>query len=327
MKPWNELTQIGQVRRLRVAGRQALAAWGLKDASMHTLSHGENMTFRIDVPSGSRFLLRLARPNYHTLAELDSEIEWLHALTQAGFKVPEPVAHEDGYRVTVQTLGVSARQALLFRWVPGRFVHKSTTWSVRRVGKMLAMLHEHAQCFEPSAQFDRPFWNAKSLLGHDQGPFLSWRHVGLTGELHDIMEETNERLMTRLVTREQSGVSWLLHADLHHGNVLFLGKDAHAIDFDDCGFGHPAIDVAVSIGSPWDKDYDARYTAFMSGYQEVLAQPEFDREMVKEQHLARLLQMVGWLHDRGRDIPCLRGQAYVHAKACAPRFKAWCAGA
>ncbi len=74
MKPFQDLTYLGQVRRLRRLAQAALGHYGLEDAQFKLMAHSENTTFRVDAASGkaaaggmyaaSCFLLRLHIPGY-----------------------------------------------------------------------------------------------------------------------------------------------------------------------------------------------------------------------------------------------------------------------
>ena len=57
-------------------GRWAETAGGA--ATLINLS--ENHTFRIDLPRGDRYILRVHRPGYQSPAAIDSELAWLAAL-------------------------------------------------------------------------------------------------------------------------------------------------------------------------------------------------------------------------------------------------------
>ena len=66
-------------------------------------------------------MLRLHRPDYHTLEELDSERVWLVALRSSGIPVPTPVAAPDGRCfVAVDVAEGETRQVGLNLWGPTR---------------------------------------------------------------------------------------------------------------------------------------------------------------------------------------------------------------
>ena len=56
-------------RRLRALAVQALTEWELEDARIQPVGISENITFRVDAVD-KRYVLRIHRPGYHTLAEL-----------------------------------------------------------------------------------------------------------------------------------------------------------------------------------------------------------------------------------------------------------------
>jgi len=310
------------VLRLRRLARKALSSWDLQDADLHFLFHGENTTFRVDF-GADRFMMRLARPNYHTPGQLDSERLWLQSLCADGFGVPSPAPHRGGFRLPLSLPGVPERQILLFRWVDGRFAWKPNRQSLRRTGRLLALLHDHARRFAFGPDFDRGDWNADTLLTEENGRFRSWRHADLDNAMRSFLGEFNAALSESLRPYEAAGPRWLLHADLHRANVLHERGTANAIDFDDCGFAHPAVDIAVAMGWVGSDSYDDHWRHLCAGYAEVTADLPFTREQVYLQHLARELQMIGWLADRGRDIPAFAAKAPKLAKRCLPYFRDW----
>ena len=75
------------------AALEARAAFALDDHELELITIGENVTYRATPPGGDHsFVLRLHRPGYHSLAELDSERVWLAALEDAEVSVPVPAA-------------------------------------------------------------------------------------------------------------------------------------------------------------------------------------------------------------------------------------------
>ena len=50
-----------------------LAQWDLDIAEMTLHSQGENIVFRVEATGGELYALRIHRPGYHNLAELESE--------------------------------------------------------------------------------------------------------------------------------------------------------------------------------------------------------------------------------------------------------------
>ncbi|HLY78646.1 MAG TPA: hypothetical protein VKQ70_04690, partial [Caulobacteraceae bacterium] len=67
------------------AASQALKAFPIEPTGLELVALSENVTFRVtDRRDGAAYVLRLHRPGYHTLGELNSERIWTRALADAG---------------------------------------------------------------------------------------------------------------------------------------------------------------------------------------------------------------------------------------------------
>ena len=75
---------------LLAAAKLALTEWDLHVNNIRLVSKAENTVFRLDTERGKPYALRIHRPGYHTLPELDSEQQWTAALDRAGIRVPIP---------------------------------------------------------------------------------------------------------------------------------------------------------------------------------------------------------------------------------------------
>lgn len=64
MQSFETLTNAGQLRRLRLLAVAALAAYDLHEPRLTALMHGDNTTFRVDLASGERYVLRIHRSAY-----------------------------------------------------------------------------------------------------------------------------------------------------------------------------------------------------------------------------------------------------------------------
>ncbi|MGI9595932.1 MAG: phosphotransferase enzyme family protein, partial [Acidimicrobiales bacterium] len=86
-------------QQLEAAARDAAEAWGLDVAELELVSLSENVVFRVDTARGDRQALRLPRPGYNSLAEMESELIWVEALRGAGIDAPTPLraAGGEGY--------------------------------------------------------------------------------------------------------------------------------------------------------------------------------------------------------------------------------------
>lgn len=324
-RPFATLEHEEQWDRLGRAARAALPTWGLEGARARPLNYGENATFAVEAAAG-RFMLRLARPRYHTAAELRSECAWLRSLCADGFAVPEPVAHDDGYLVVVEVEGVPARCAMLFRWVEGEILGERTPQRIRKLGEVMAELHAHARGWTPPAWFVRPTWSGATMLTEEDSQWGTWRTVpGLTPAQRDLFARTTEVLLPRLEALDRSE-RLLVHADLHQHNVVYAQSRPCLIDFDDCGWGTPAFDAAVPLRGSWEEGADLVWEAFTAGYAEVAGPLPFVRAHTDAYRIARELDVLAWVHDRARDVTHLRERAAGWADQLEAPIRTWLAG-
>jgi len=107
----------------------------------------------------------------------------------------------------------------------------------------------------------------------------------------------------------------LIHADLHFGNLLVHQGQLVAIDFDDCGYGFHAYDLAIPLVSleyyaklQKSKDmYRNSRAALFAGYRSIERLDVKDEAMVHQLMIARNLFMVTWIHSRS-DHPRLQAR-------------------
>jgi Ser/Thr protein kinase RdoA (MazF antagonist) len=291
VKPFDELTRLGQLRRIRQLAVTALEAYGLNGARLTFLRYFANITYRVDVPDPNphgddpgpyvpnRYLLRVLVTNHWEIAK--GEMTWLAALSQeAGLPVPEPVPTPEGELLTrIATPGVpEGRLVSLMRWVDGR---RLTTGfrprHFRAWGQMVARLHAFATGWQPPEGFDRFVWDWEGLLGgrgfgctveelvasmpeHLQGPFQI-----VSQEARAVMEALGKG----------SDAYGLIHGDMYLENVLFKDGEVVPIDFEDCGFGYWLSDIAVALSQkPWTEEWYWQRSAFLEGYAQVRTLPE-----------------------------------------------------
>jgi Ser/Thr protein kinase RdoA (MazF antagonist) len=300
--------------RLRRLARTALAAYGLEDAPLRLLQHEHNTTYRVDAPGG-RCVLRIARPGVHTPATTASEMAWLRALgeeTELG--VPGPVAARDG----ALTVGADGRVCVLLRWVEGRFAAAGLQpGHMRQVARLHAALHEHALRWRAPEGFTRPRVDAltspaKAACVRDVEPIPSeadGRAALALIEAHAGPGHADTVTATLAAVRAATGAlgaSVLIHGDLHAENVLFQGGTASAIDFDDCGWGFLAYDLAVIVNELRDDPRFPRLRdALLDEYARHRPLPSRIEDDIEAFWRLRLLQMVMWMIE-SREHPAFR---------------------
>ena len=104
---------------------------------------------------------------------------------------------------------------------------------------------------------------------------------------------------------------FMIHADLHFGNMVWQDYRPIPIDFDDCGVGCFLYDIAVTFyagGPPFKKltkkQRLGRVNSLLDSYNKVRTLSDREVELIDYYILGRKLGMMGWLFNR-RDNPLL----------------------
>lgn len=292
MKAYENLTSLGRLRRTRQIAWEALEAFGFTEARLRLIVDAGNILYRVKTVGAlpeegslylrSCYLLRLHSPSYQNEGAVDSELQWLHALSSAGLPVPQPVVTTEGeLSVKISMPGVpKARRCSLLRWVRGRMATKRVLpWHMRAIGNLIARLHNHASSWRPPLGFVRRHYDCNGLWGNDTGtnytaddvwPRIPKRYFKAFKEVTMRVEQTLEDW------GKGTEAYGLIHADLGtKANVLFCGREARAIDFDDSGFGYWMHDLASPL-CDWEGEHvwPAYRAALLKGYLETRFIPQ-----------------------------------------------------
>jgi Ser/Thr protein kinase RdoA (MazF antagonist) len=265
-------TDDARRRHTMVLAEAALGRYGLQEARLHLLRHEFTQVFRVELPTGEKFALRMygtpraAReelrsddPRLRTTLKLRSletlreQLTWLSVLgRETDLLVPEPMPLPDGSLVGyVSVEGVpECRHCTLVRWVPGRHKREDLTLvDLSLVGFYLARLHDHAERYRTPDPSVLPRWDWHWPFG-ESVPLWSKGEAFYSAEQMTVFEETAQRVRRDL---EELGygneVFGLVHRDLNLNNLMFGDGTVGAIDFDLCGLGHYLLDLATILGA------------------------------------------------------------------------------
>ncbi|WP_421849068.1 phosphotransferase enzyme family protein [Novosphingobium sp.] len=289
------------------AARAALAAFGLSGTEPHPVGKSENVVFRADAPDGTTWALRLHRPGYHALPALESERELTAHLSAHGLIVPTGRRTTGGawYTEVPTPDPEGSRLAGLTLWHPGQTLESLIgkdrgpgTWDwFERTGTLLADLHKATASWSPPPVFTRHRLDFDGLVG--ENPFWGcfWDLPCLTADERQLLTEARDHAAARLASFTDPLI--LIHADAHPANVLVSKGHLGLIDFDDCAWGWPAFDMAVSLWSASSEpDFAQLRTRFLTGYTSRRALPGNILAQLDLFLLMRTLMLIGWSADR-----------------------------
>ncbi|GHA36730.1 aminoglycoside phosphotransferase [Devosia pacifica] len=214
------------------------------------INYSENRTFGITSDAG-QYVLRVHRPGYQSLDNINSELAWLEALGRdTELRVPVPIAGLDGAYIQHLPFGSGTAACVLFRHIPGHEPQLDTGLvpHFRTLGRYAATLHRHAATWEKPASFQRHEWSAEQILDPD-GLWGDWRRSpDVDNTIRPVLDRVDAQLRSDIAAYgkgpEQFG---LIHADMRLGNLLIDGDDLALIDFDDSGFCWFAYDFAAAV--------------------------------------------------------------------------------
>lgn len=297
---------LGALREFQVVpGEVALAAYS------------ENLTFRVtDAIDGQVYALRLHRPGYNSLEELQAEHAWIQALAAAAISVPTVVLARDGRaHVDAHVPGLDQhRFASMTRWAPGRLLSDllreadgAAVTHLKALGSLTARMHDQASGWRPPPEFKRRCLGLDALIGDNPvwGRFEA--HPALSAEERRRLLAARDRIQETLGRLAPTPLTFgLIHADIHPENVLVDGCRLTILDFDDAAFGWRLYDIAVGLFHLHDRaDGAASQRAYLEGYRAIRNLDGAAVALLPFFRLARGLMMVGWFEQR----PKLTGTA------------------
>jgi Ser/Thr protein kinase RdoA (MazF antagonist) len=198
------------------------------------------------------------------------------------------------------------RSVVLFAWEEGAPPDPDADLLpvYRTLGAISAGMHEHARRWQQPAAFTRFAWDFDTALG-PQGHWGPWQDaVGLDAENRDLFQRTVDVIDRRLQAYGKGPARYgLIHADMRPANVLVLGDDVRAIDFDDCGSGWFMYDFATTISfieeHPMVPEWRA---AWLEGYRSAGTLSAEDEAELDTFVMLRRMMLLCWV-----------GSHYAHA--------------
>ena len=315
------------IEQLHAIAHRASAHWPLDVTSLTLVSQSENTVFRLETSDRGSFALRLHRPGYHSLPELESEQIWTRALAEGGIAIPKVEPTEDGRYYVEASLGTAetTRQAGLIQWLPGEALAEVLADqppdsllhdTYFALGALIAQCHLATLAWTPPAHFSRHAFDHDGFVGN--APFWGrfWELSLTTQSNRERLTAIRDALSAHLQAMPKNRHNFgMIHADLHANNVLRNIDKLFVIDFDDAGFGWHAFDLAVAVYDQLDyfhptPRFDIASKALMAGYASV--RPDCDESFAQLPVflLIRSLMLLTWIEDRpevGREdnIPML----------------------
>ena len=284
-----------QTDSLTLFARGILKKYGISDAQVDCINFEFNATFSVSTESGQKYALRLNINSTRTVSNILAETQWVRELARIpSVNVPKPIATLDDQFV-VSALHEDSGQTIcgvMYTWLEGEEIGDEPTLDqLRRVGQAIAHMHQNKSEFQLTDGAELPtfndfFWGTEDFLFSVRST-LSPENKTLMKQAHDlIMQFTNELYATSPVR--------IIHADFHGWNLMWHEDQVFIFDFDDCGFGVEAQDIAVALY--WLNTPTADST-LLEGYRSVRPLPAYSDKAMKALLLQRRLLLLNYLFE------------------------------
>jgi Ser/Thr protein kinase RdoA (MazF antagonist) len=234
------------------------------------INRGDNDTYLVTA-AGARFALRAYNPERGDRTEVAAELELLEALACRDVPVARPIRRRDGGLLQAVDAPEGTRFVALFAFAEGRPPGRGIT-AEHGLAYGRAVARMHAAMDSLPRRLARPRNDLARLLDEPVAALLT--ELAHRPADQAFLSDLRRRLTERARGLPES-TPWygLCHCDLHKENVLFApGGELTILDFDCCGYGWRAYELAVLFWSTrWLPQADAVRTAYLRGYGEVRA--------------------------------------------------------
>jgi Ser/Thr protein kinase RdoA (MazF antagonist) len=215
--------------------------YGFASADTVLLHRGFNDTYRIHAKSVT-LIFRLYRADWRSKDEILAEVEILRHLHSRGRNVTPPVVTQTGDFLTQVDCPEGCRFGVLFELAPGNIPDSIDNGAAKNLGALLATIHNDLDSLSQRVhrfELDRE-WLVETPFRTLETTFPHWSKD---------LEELNGRALkiaARLSSLPSTAPDFgLIHGDFVSVNVHKSGSLFTIIDWDFCGYGWRAYDLAA----------------------------------------------------------------------------------
>jgi Ser/Thr protein kinase RdoA (MazF antagonist) len=233
--------------------------------SCRLLKRGLNDTYLITTRE-NRYIARVYRARWRSPSEIAYELDLLAHLTARGVSVSVPIAACDGSLARPLYAPEGPRHLVMFTYADGTPLSWEKAEHSYLAGQLLAAIHtasddfvsRHARlALDLRYLIDAPLVSLQPFLAHrpDDWSYLKY---------------FSARLRARADEAARAGLDWgVCHGDYGAKNIHVTEDHACTIyDFDLCGPGWRAHDLALIAWVAMDQSKSAIWEAFIKGYKE-----------------------------------------------------------
>ncbi len=284
-----------QQKSLTTFAAELLKGYGINDAKVSCINFEFNATFAVESDSGIKYALRININSTRTVENMHAEVQWVRHLNRtSGINTPTPIATlKDQY--IVSGLHADSGQTLygvMYSWLEGEEIGDEPTMEqLHEVGRAIARLHQESTDFALTGDnalptFNDFFWSTEDFLFSEKSE--------LSDQDRGLLEQARDEIMRYTDELYQSSPVHIIHADFHGWNLMWDEGQLSIFDFDDCGFGVEAQDLAVALYYLDTPEQDA---ALLNGYRSIKPLPTYSELAMKALQLQRRLLLLNYLFE------------------------------
>ena len=284
-----------QITSLTQAAHELLIQYGLANCVIKSINFEFNATFSVVSESGQKFALRININSTRTPENMLAEVQWVRFLARVpGINLPHPIANSsDSFISTIFHAPSNQNlKAVLYTWLEGEELGDEATPSqMFQVGALMAQLHQSSTDFELTQPaelptFDDWLWGTEDFL-------LSAKSLLPTAE-RALVQEAVARITSDMAQLYAQTAVQIIHGDLHGWNLMWHEGQLSVFDFDDCGFGIPQQDLAVTM---YYLDTPEQEAALLEGYKSIAPLPSYSSQQMASLLLQRRLVLLNYLYE------------------------------
>jgi Ser/Thr protein kinase RdoA (MazF antagonist) len=284
-----------QTDSLTVFAHEILKKYGITDAEVESINFEFNATFSVSTQSGQRYALRLNINSTRTVPNIQAETQWVRDLARIpSINVPIPIASLDD-QYLVSTHHADSGQTIygvMYSWLEGEEIGDEPTLDqLHTVGRAMALLHENSSNFTLTDGAELPtfndfFWGTEDFLFSSKSTLIP--------KDRQLIEQARDLIMMFTDELYATSVVHIIHADLHGWNLMWHEDQLSIFDFDDCGYGVEAQDIAVALYYLDTPEQDA---ALLDGYKSIRPLPLYSEKAMRALLLQRRLLLLNYLYE------------------------------
>ena len=297
LKPFNQLTRLGKIRRQRLYARRALAQYPIEVRRADLIGTDTNLIYRVVALDGARYILRLAFPGWRTAENAESEVLWLDALArETDISVPKIIRTRAGEAIFTfpDDDGNPHRRAVLMTYLPGILLGKRLTEpNLIKMGELFGKLHLHGKTCP--AGFASQTFNRYMSRGEPDVLFAEGQREAFTDHQREVVNRMRTRVEAAYTALDPADLR-VIHCDLWHDNIKLYKGELAPFDFEDTILGYRIHDLAMALLDLAEDAGVARYEEllpiFRAGYECHLPWPDGDLGIFQ---MGRVLWRLNWI--------------------------------